>query len=492
MDVSDAADDEALDDFRCPITRALMRDPVVCADGHSYERGAVERWLRRSNTSPKTGAVLANLHLTQNHALRNSIEQFIERTFKITARELISTGGVIGTGAFKTARRGTLRGEPVAVLELRPGGGAQCAAEVKTFVRLGRHPNLVRFLGLCVTGEPQLLITELAPFGALDTFLEGRVPQLTPPHRLTVATQVCSAMAALAAQGVVHCDLAARNVLVFDYDDADASATRVKVSDFGLAMSVYGATHAYGGAGDAAPFRWMPPEALLRRRFSEKSDVWAYGVTLWELYTDAEALPYALASSDEVVGERVCAGNRLEEPPDCPPAMWQLMQRCWEVSPDRRPRFEQLLADMATMQQEVDTVSQPVEADEGRRPGVTAHEPPSVDELLVIANSSGTFDAEPLVRMLRSSGVAAERAAKALANLASNADSQVAIARAGGIDPLVALARNGTDGQKEAAAMALRNLARNADNHVAIARAGYQEDGVFLYNKKQRQELGYC
>ena len=106
--------------FLCPISQELMRDPVVCADGHSYERANIARWLRTHRTSPKTGAVLEHMVLTPNHALRNSIEEFMERTFKIQTLAAITIGRLIGRGSFKAVHEGTLRGRegPIAVLPL--------------------------------------------------------------------------------------------------------------------------------------------------------------------------------------------------------------------------------------------------------------------------------------------------------------------------------------------------------------------------------------
>ena len=92
----------------------------------------------------------------------------------------------------------------------------------------------------------------------------------------------------------------------------------------------------------------MPPEALRRRRFSEKSDVWAFGVTAWEIFTDAE-VPYAELSSDERVHERVLAGARLPEPARCPPPMWALMRHCWAETPEARPSFMELAAEMPAL-----------------------------------------------------------------------------------------------------------------------------------------------
>ena len=98
-----------------------MVDPVVASDGHSYERSEIEMWLRSRRTSPKTGAELAHRNLTPNHALRNSIEEFLERAFKITSRASIVIGAAVGAGSFKTVHEGTLRGRRVAVLKMRPG-----------------------------------------------------------------------------------------------------------------------------------------------------------------------------------------------------------------------------------------------------------------------------------------------------------------------------------------------------------------------------------
>ena len=320
-----------------------MRDPVVCADGHSYERANIEYWLMSHDTSPQTGSLLESKSVVPNHALRNSIEELIERTFKMVSRSSITVGDSIGAGAFKTVHDGSLHGQRVAILKMRTG--VQIGDELKALIKLGRHPNLVRFLGLCAEGPQPLIITEFAPLGSLDNFLSDREGQVPMAPKMAMVQQICSGMAAIAEQALLHRDLAARNVLVFAYDAASARTTLVKISDFGLAISSYGATHAYGNQREQVPFRWMPPEALRRRKFSEKSDVWAFGVTLWELMTDAE-IPYALVPSDETVAERVIAGMRLSEPPNCPAWLWTLMLSCWADTADARPKFQELLVEM--------------------------------------------------------------------------------------------------------------------------------------------------
>ena len=125
LDMSDLAEEVVSLTFFCPIMKTLMRDPVMCADGHSYERASIELWLRTHNTSPATGAELANRTVTPNHTLRKAIEEHLERTFKTVLRSSIDIGPKIGEGSFKTVHRGTLRcgghGITVAVLKMRDG-----------------------------------------------------------------------------------------------------------------------------------------------------------------------------------------------------------------------------------------------------------------------------------------------------------------------------------------------------------------------------------
>eukprot|EP00900_Chrysochromulina_parva_P014236 jgi/Chrpa1/22813/Chrysochromulina_OHIO_Genome00009326-RA len=263
--------------FLCPMSSEIMRDPVTCADGHSYERTEIERWLSTHSTMTFEERALAH-------------------------------------GSFKTVYRGMLRGhsEPIAVLRMKAGGS--CEEEAATLVKLGGHPSLVRYLGVCNEGPDQLVLTELAPHGSLDQFLEAREDEVTMAHKLKMLEQICAGMVALSGAGMVHRDLAARNILVFAFDAHDPAATVVKITDFGLVQ------------GEAVPFRWMPPEALQRRRFSEKSDVWAFGVTAWELLTGGQ-IPFAFIAFTEAVAERVCGGERLKRPGECPDALWALMLR---------------------------------------------------------------------------------------------------------------------------------------------------------------------
>ena len=217
--------------FLCPVGQELMHDPVTCADGHSYERTNIAQWLSSHNTSPVTGAVLPNNTLAPNHALRNSIEEWLTASFKLVPRSAVTFDErAIAAGSFKTVHRGTLQGRsgPIAVLRMRAGGS--CEEEAAKLVKLGRHPGLVRYLGVCTEGPEQLLLTELAEHGSLDAFLEGHEDAVTLPHKLAMLQQVCGGMIALSGAGVVHRDLATRNILVFAFDANDPAATIVKIT----------------------------------------------------------------------------------------------------------------------------------------------------------------------------------------------------------------------------------------------------------------------
>jgi serine/threonine protein kinase len=198
----------------------------------------------------------------------------------------------------------------VAVLRVREG---TVDAEAETLLKLGRHPNLVRFYGLCHDGADVLLVTELAPMGSLSDLVErldeeeGAV--MPPQHKVAVMQQVANGMAALAAENMIHRDLAIRNVLVCSFDMADVRKTVCKLSDFGLTVNGYTAAYKYVDGG-SKPTRYLAPESLQRGRYSEKSDVWAFGVLVWELVTDGQ-IPYFEISDDDAVIAHVCGGGRL-------------------------------------------------------------------------------------------------------------------------------------------------------------------------------------
>ena len=277
----------ALSSFFCTITDELMQDPVCTADGHTYERAAIEEWLAGHDTSPATGVQLPNKNLTPNRALRNSIDEWQENYgMHLRRADIAMEGRPIAAGSSKTVYKGSLRVHApggasktvvVAVLKMRKG---DCTTEAGMFLKLGRHPRLVRFFGQCVDGEDQLMVTEFAKHGSLLDCFETWEETITLVHNVAIMQQIAQGMEHLSAEGIIHRDLAARNVLVMSFDESDALKTSVKITDYGLAAGSYNRSHVTI-APVQLPTRYMSPEALQRGRFSQNSDVWARGVLFW-------------------------------------------------------------------------------------------------------------------------------------------------------------------------------------------------------------------
>jgi serine/threonine protein kinase len=173
---------------------------------------------------------------------------------------------------------------------------------------------------------------------------------LTPAHERVMLQQMSSGMEMLAGEGLVHRDLALRNILLFAFDKDDVKCTSVKVSDFGLTVNMYGNSHKTVSAG-AKPIRWMSPEALRKNRFSEQSDVWAFGITAFELLTRGD-MPYFHINDDDQVITFVTRDKGKPARPDdddnlpCShtsyDALWTLLESCWHFRPQDRPSFAQL------------------------------------------------------------------------------------------------------------------------------------------------------
>lgn len=235
--------------------------------------------------------------------------------------------------------------------------GNELAAEAKILVRLAHHPRLLRYIGMCLERDPPCLVTELASWGSLSDAMDGIADKLTAAHECTILLQICSGLEMLASEGLVHRDLALRNVLLFEFDENDIDVTSVKVSDFGLAISLYGAADRTVEVG-ARPIRWFAPESLLYNKFSERSDVWAFGITALELLTRG-GIPYIFECPEdahvvEYVGNSRCTPTRPVYPyfpcgDGSYDELWVLLESCWKHRPLDRPTFAQLSVSLGRM-----------------------------------------------------------------------------------------------------------------------------------------------
>ncbi|KAM5294219.1 tyrosine-protein kinase ABL2 isoform 4-T4 [Glossophaga mutica] len=203
-----------------------------------------------------------------------------------------------------------------------------------------KHPNLVQLLGVCTLEPPFYIVTEYMPYGnLLDYLRECNREEVTAVVLLYMATQISSAMEYLEKKHFIHRDLAARNCLVGENHV-------VKVADFGLSRLMTGDTYT-AHAGAKFPIKWTAPESLAYNTFSIKSDVWAFGVLLWEIATYGMS-PYPGIDLSQVY-DLLEKGYRMEQPEGCPPKVYELMRACWKWSPADRPSFAETHQAFETM-----------------------------------------------------------------------------------------------------------------------------------------------
>eukprot|EP00116_Pleurobrachia_bachei_P004215 sb/3464477/ len=188
--------------------------------------------------------------------------------------------------------------------------------------------------GICK--EPSLmLVQELVRYGALIKYLKEKRDQIAVGHQRTWSAQIAAGMSYLESQKFVHRDLAARNILV-------AAPDTVKISDFGLSRAIKADSATYQAqTGGKWPVKWYAPESISYGTFSSASDVWSYGVTLWEIFT-LGMMPYVDMNCQSVLEMLEVRRERLSKPSRCPDDVYQTMLHCWNLEPSQRPTFQQL------------------------------------------------------------------------------------------------------------------------------------------------------
>ncbi|KAK6989783.1 tyrosine-protein kinase transmembrane receptor ROR1-like isoform X1, partial [Biomphalaria glabrata] len=266
----------------------------------------------------------------------------------------------LGEGAFGKVYKGELVGlysessvSKVAVKTLKENALPKVQNDFRREIDLMaelRHPNIVCLLGVSMKKEPMCMLFEYMALGDLHEYLLSHSPHsdvtsaeddsgagaghiLEYAEMLHISTQVSAGMEYLASHHFVHRDLAARNILVAD-------GLSVKISDFGLSRDVYSSDYYRVQSKALLPVRWMPPEAILYGKFTTDSDVWAFGVVLWEIFSYG-LQPYYGFSNQEVI-EMIRSRQILACPEECPARIYGLMVECWHEMPGRRPAFREI------------------------------------------------------------------------------------------------------------------------------------------------------
>ncbi|XP_053318139.1 tyrosine-protein kinase ITK/TSK [Spea bombifrons] len=251
---------------------------------------------------------------------------------------LLSFDKEIGSGQFGVVHLATWRGtRKVAVKMIKEGMMSEedFVEEAQVLMKLS-HPKLVQFLGVCAQQPPLFLVFEFMEHGCLTDYLRGHRGTLNRETALGMCQDVCEGMEYLEKSNFIHRDLAARNCLV-------GESLVVKVSDFGMTRFVLDDQYT-SSTGTKFPVKWSAPEVFRYGRYSSKSDVWSYGVLVWEIFSEGKT-PFEHLSNSEVV-EEISAGLRLFKPRLASQMVYQLMNKCWQEKAELRPTFGQLMKEI--------------------------------------------------------------------------------------------------------------------------------------------------
>ncbi|KAM6075681.1 ephrin type-A receptor 5 isoform 8-T8 [Chlamydotis macqueenii] len=251
---------------------------------------------------------------------------------------------VIGAGEFGEVCSGRLKLQgkrefPVAIKTLKVGYTEKQRRDFlgeASIMGQFDHPNIIHLEGVVTKSKPVMIVTEYMENGSLDTFLKKNDGQFTVIQLVGMLRGIASGMKYLSNMGYVHRDLAARNILI-------NSNLVCKVSDFGLSRVLEDDPEAaYTTTGGKIPIRWTAPEAIAFRKFTSASDVWSYGIVMWEVMSYGER-PYWEMTNQDVI-KAVEEGYRLPSPMDCPAALYQLMLDCWQKDRNSRPKFDEIVS----------------------------------------------------------------------------------------------------------------------------------------------------
>ncbi|XP_030419203.1 tyrosine-protein kinase Tec isoform X2 [Gopherus evgoodei] len=290
--------------------------------------------IKETVTSPK------QYYLAEKH-LFNTIPEIIEyhkhnaaEKWEINPSELTFMRE-LGSGLFGVVRLGKWRAQyKVAIKAIREGAMYEedFIEEAKVMMKL-THPKLVQLYGVCTQQKPIYIVTEFMEHGCLLNYLRQKRGHFNKDTLLTMCQDVCEGMKYLERNSFIHRDLAARNCLVNE-------SGVVKVSDFGMTRYVLDDQYT-SSSGAKFPVKWCPPEVFNYSRFSSKSDVWSFGVLMWEVFTEGK-MPFEKNTNYEVV-TMVSQGQRLYRPKLATKNVYEVMVMCWHEKPEGRPTFEDLL-----------------------------------------------------------------------------------------------------------------------------------------------------
>ncbi|XP_022097088.1 focal adhesion kinase 1-like isoform X4 [Acanthaster planci] len=295
-------------------------------------------------------------HITQS-ALSDDYAEIIEdddyalpatKDYEIP-RDQVALIATIGEGQFGDVHKGAYKdedGNPIEVaiktckVESTETLGEKFLEEAYIMKQFD-HPHIIKLIGVC-TEPPIWIVMELAPFGEMRTFLQEHLSELCLSDLILYCYQLSTALSYLESKKFVHRDIAARNVLVVAKDN-------VKLGDFGLSRLLHDHSY-YKASKGKLPIKWMAPESINFKRFTSASDVWMFGVCMWEILMYG-VKPFQGVKNNDVIG-RIENGERLPMPAGCPPTLYSVMTLCWSYEPSKRPTFQDLKLRLHEIQDE--------------------------------------------------------------------------------------------------------------------------------------------
>jgi len=263
------------------------------------------------------------------------LQRISQKETTIIPENDVKISKLIGTGNFGEVYLGVWGAHKVALKKLKATNNFnEFLSEVNMLGSLV-HPNIVRFFGVYINAtNDKYLVTEYCLLGGLDSYLRTNQFAIEPKVLLNLCYQISLGMLFLHKKNIIHRDLGCRNILLSKEDDTLAA----KISDFGLSRITNYDGFYQSDQSKPLPVKWSAPECFNSLTFSTKSDVWSFGVLMWEIYSFGN-LPFPGLSNAEVV-QKVAREEKLEKPNSCPVEFYDVMLSCWKMNPKERPDFD--------------------------------------------------------------------------------------------------------------------------------------------------------
>ncbi|XP_075212596.1 anaplastic lymphoma kinase isoform X2 [Lycorma delicatula] len=367
------------------LTALILVIPFVCLIiflYNKYQRKKVavlrSKFINGNGTGAGTDLQLNRLRVGHNDSIMTEYNPNYEfgggtyrlRDLKDIPRDNLRLVKALGQGAFGEVYQGFYKQRendavemPVAVKTLPELSTSQAETDFlmeALIMNKFTHPNIVHCIGVCFDRHPRYLVIELLAGGDLKSFLREERPKIDKPTCLKmkdliqIAIDVAKGCKYMEEQRFIHRDIAARNCLL----TTKGPGRVVKIADFGMARDIYRSDYYKKGGKAMLPIKWMPPEAFLDGLFTSKTDVWSFGVLLWEVMS-LGFMPYAGSTNREVM-TMVVAGSRLSPPAQCPGPIYGIMNNCWAVDPALRPNFQLILERLGYCLQDPQVVNTPL------------------------------------------------------------------------------------------------------------------------------------